>query len=106
MGVNNIRVDIHQPLGIGLQLLGLTVIGQHLEIDIASGLLHIEEYIVDTRHRGLEGLGSIADGLLTQGPTREKEHDEERHDKQDSQSGNHHQTEFGGKGMAYMAGES
>ena len=69
MGVNNIRVDIHQPLGIGLQLLGLTVIGQHLEIDIASGLLHIEEYIVDTRHRSFEALDSIVDGFLTKGPT-------------------------------------
>ena len=85
---------------------GWPVMGQHLEIHISRGLLHIEEDIVDTRHRGLEGLGGIADSLLTQGPTREEEHDEERHDKQDSQSGNHHQTEFGGKGIADMAGES
>ena len=106
MGVDDIRIDIHQPLGIDFQLLGLTVIGQHLEIHVSRGLLHIEKDIVDTRHRGLKGLGSIADSLLTQSPTREEEHDEECHDKQDGQGADHHQTESGGKGMADMAGES
>ena len=82
----------------------MTVMGHHLEIHISRGLLHIEEDIVDTRHCSLEALGSIANGLLTQSLTREKEHDEKGHDKQDSQSGNHHQTESGGKGTANMAG--
>ena len=99
MRIDNIGIFIDQPLGIRLHQLWLVNVPQHFPINISRSLFYIEQHIVYTSHCSLEGLGSMADRLFPQCPTREEEHDGEGHDEQDGQSTYHHQTKPEGQGL-------